>query len=71
MRERERERERKKERKKEGRKDRKKERNRKKERGGIERHYIWGEARNYTSGLEGSQAVPACPSGMGNVYNRN
>jgi hypothetical protein len=28
-----------------------------------------GGARKYNSGLEGSQAVPARPSGMGNVYN--
>jgi hypothetical protein len=27
-------------------------------------------ARNYISGLEGSQAVPACPSGIGNAYDR-
>jgi hypothetical protein len=27
-----------------------------------------GESRNYISGFEGSQAVPACPSGIGNTY---
>jgi hypothetical protein len=26
---------------------------------------------NYISGFEGSQAVPACPSGIGNAYYRN
>jgi hypothetical protein len=26
---------------------------------------------NYNTGLEGSQAVPACPYDMGNVYNQN
>jgi hypothetical protein len=32
--------------------------------GGSERHYILGVgARNYISGFEGSQTVPACPSG--------
>jgi hypothetical protein len=31
---------------------------------------LWGEARKYNSGLEGSQAVPARPSCMGNVHNR-
>jgi hypothetical protein len=25
----------------------------------------------YISGFEGSQAVPACPSGKGNTYYRN
>jgi hypothetical protein len=25
-------------------------------------------ARNYISGFEGSQAVPACPAGIGNAY---
>jgi hypothetical protein len=39
--------------------------------GGSERPYIWGGGRNYISGLEGSQAVPACPSGIGNTYDRN
>jgi hypothetical protein len=29
---------------------------------------VEGGARKYNSGLEGSQAVPAHPSGMGNVY---
>jgi hypothetical protein len=39
--------------------------------GGSERHYIWGGgARNYISGFEGSQAVSACPSGIGNAYDR-
>jgi hypothetical protein len=28
----------------------------------------WGGARNYISGFEGSQAVPACPSGIGNDW---
>jgi hypothetical protein len=27
-----------------------------------------GSKRNYISGFEGSQAVPACPSGIGNAY---
>jgi hypothetical protein len=27
-------------------------------------------ARKYFSGFEGSQAVPACPSGIGNAYDR-
>jgi hypothetical protein len=27
-------------------------------------------ARNCISGFEGSQAVPACPSGIGNAYDR-
>jgi hypothetical protein len=27
-------------------------------------------ARNYFSGFEGSQAVPACPSGIGNACDR-
>jgi hypothetical protein len=35
--------------------------------GGSERNYIRG-ARNYISGFEGSQAVPAFPSGTGNAY---
>jgi hypothetical protein len=30
-----------------------------------------GGTRNYISGFEGSQAVPACPSGIGNAYYRN
>jgi hypothetical protein len=29
-----------------------------------------GGARNYITGFEGSQAVPACPSGIGNAYDR-
>jgi hypothetical protein len=40
---------------------------RKKVGGGSERHYIRG-TRNYISGFEGSQAVPGCPSGIGNAY---
>jgi hypothetical protein len=45
-------------------------RERKKVREGSERHYIGGGggARYYNSGFEGSQAVPACPSGIGNAY---
>jgi hypothetical protein len=43
----------------------------KKKWGGSERHYIWGEARNYISGFEGSQAVPVRPSGTSNAYERN
>jgi hypothetical protein len=31
--------------------------------------FVTGE-RNYISGFEGSQAVPACPSGTGNAYDR-
>jgi hypothetical protein len=27
-------------------------------------------ARNYISDFEGSQTVPACPSGIGNAYDR-
>jgi hypothetical protein len=38
--------------------------------GDNERHYIRG-ARNYISVFEGSQAVPACLSGIGNAYYRN
>jgi hypothetical protein len=34
------------------------------------RYYIWG-GRNYISGFEGSQVVPACPSGRGNAHHRN
>jgi hypothetical protein len=30
-----------------------------------------GGAKNYISGVVGSQAVPVCPVGMINVYNRN
>jgi hypothetical protein len=30
-----------------------------------------GGARNYIFGFQGSQAVPACPSGIGNAYYRN
>jgi hypothetical protein len=29
---------------------------------------VGGRARNYISGFVGSQAVPACPSGIGNAY---
>jgi hypothetical protein len=29
------------------------------------------EARNYISRFEGSQAVPTCPSGRRNAYDRN
>jgi hypothetical protein len=37
--------------------------------GGSERHYIGGRRpRNCISGFEGSQAVPARPSGRGNAY---
>jgi hypothetical protein len=36
-----------------------------------ERDITWGGARNYISGFEGSQAVPACPSGIGKAYYRN
>jgi hypothetical protein len=34
---------------------------------------FWGskEERNYISGFEGSQAVPAGPSGRGSAYDRN
>jgi hypothetical protein len=40
--------------------------------GGSDRHSIGGGGtRNYISGFEGSQAVPACPSGIGNAYYRN
>jgi hypothetical protein len=47
-------------------------RSKRKERGGgSERQYIgWRGTRKYNSGFEGSQAVPACPSDMGNVYNQ-
>jgi hypothetical protein len=39
--------------------------------GGSERHYVGGRGvRNYISDFEGSQAVPACPSGVGRSYNR-
>jgi hypothetical protein len=38
--------------------------------GASERHCIGGEVRNYTSDFEGSQAVSACPSGIGRAYNR-
>jgi hypothetical protein len=44
---------------------------RKKVGGGSERDYIGRGARNYISGFEGSQAVPACPPGIGNAYCRN
>jgi hypothetical protein len=30
-----------------------------------------GSERNYISSFEGSQAVPVCTSGIGNVYDRN
>jgi hypothetical protein len=46
---------------------------REKESGGCsERHYIGvgGGVRNYISDFEGSQAVPACPSGIDRAYNR-
>jgi hypothetical protein len=43
---------------------------REREVGGSERHYIGVGARNYFSGFEGSQAVPACPSGIGNACDR-
>jgi hypothetical protein len=37
--------------------------------GGSESHYsLGGWARIYISGVEGSQAVPARPSGRGNEY---
>jgi hypothetical protein len=37
-----------------------------------ERHCIGGRGvRSYISGFEGSQAVPARPSGRGNAYDRN
>jgi hypothetical protein len=40
--------------------------------GGSEMRYILGEeAENYIFCFEGSQAVPARPSGRGNVYDRN
>ena len=32
---------------------------------------FWGWARNYICGFERSQAVPACPSGRDNAYDRN
>jgi hypothetical protein len=41
---------------------------------GSERYYVWsvgGGVRNYNSGFEGSQVVPACPSGRRNAYVRN
>jgi hypothetical protein len=39
---------------------------------GSERHYIgsWGEENNIF-GLEGSQAMPASPSGRGKAYDQN
>jgi hypothetical protein len=41
-------------------------------RGGIERHYTggWG-GENNIFGLEGSQAVPASPSGRSKAYDQN
>jgi hypothetical protein len=33
--------------------------------------HLMGGGRNYISGFEGSQAVPACPSGRGNAYDCN
>jgi hypothetical protein len=42
----------------------KRKREEERKRGGSERHYIWvGGVRNYISSFEGSQAVPARPSG--------
>jgi hypothetical protein len=35
------------------------------------RDITFGGARNYISGFEGSQTVPACPSGRGNTHDRN
>jgi hypothetical protein len=49
------------------------------EKTGLERERKWVVVRdttfgvgtrNYLSGFEGSQAVPACPSGIGNAYDR-
>jgi hypothetical protein len=40
--------------------------------GGSERHYIErGGGKKLCLRFEGSQAVPACPSGIGNAYYRN
>jgi hypothetical protein len=41
--------------------------------GGSKRHYIWegGETRYYIFGFEGSQSVPALPSGTGDTHDRN
>jgi hypothetical protein len=50
---------------------RERERERKKLGGGSERHYIRVRVRNYISGFQGSQVVPACPSGIGKAYYRN
>jgi hypothetical protein len=35
------------------------------------RDTILGGLRNYIPGFEGSQAVPSCPSGIGNTYDRD
>jgi hypothetical protein len=37
----------------------------------VVRDKTWGRRRNYITGFEGSQAVPACPSGISNAYNQN
>jgi hypothetical protein len=49
------------------------ERERERERnwGEVVRDTILGGVRNYISGFEGSQAVPACSSGIGKAYYRN
>jgi hypothetical protein len=44
---------------------------RKKESGEVVRNTTWGGGRKYVSGVKGSQAVPARPSGRGNAYERN
>jgi hypothetical protein len=46
------------------------ERRRERSGGGSEGHYIrgGGGALNNITGFEGSQAVPACPSGIGSAY---
>jgi hypothetical protein len=36
----------------------------------VVRYTTFGDTRNCISGFEGSQAVPARPSGKGNAYNR-
>jgi hypothetical protein len=42
-----------------------------KERGEVVRDTTFGGARNYISGFEGSQAMPARPSVRGNAHDRN
>jgi hypothetical protein len=48
----------------------KKQRDEKESGGRSERQYIWRGGRLYLR-FEGSQAVPAGPSGRGNAYDRN